>query len=42
MIKHQNDAQLDKKVTVFKDDENIEFEGLPMQWAFDLEVQFKT
>ena len=38
MIKHQNDEQKDKRVTVVKDRENIEFDGLPIAWAFDLEI----
>ena len=42
MIKHQNDEKKDKKITIVKDHENIDFNGLPVAWAFELEVQFRT
>ena len=41
ILKHENNAEEDKRIEVYCEDDNVEYEGLPRDMNFELESTFK-
>ena len=41
LLKHEHDSKQDKRIEIFKENDNISFEGLSHDLQFDMERTFK-